>query len=383
MPQHVFLDITSTVVTATVVGGYTIPPHGVVLVDPKGNATPFNVNAPPPINGSIGVAITDKAMTGGQLFQVQITGVIRVSQQKGDIGPQGIQGIQGPEADEGPVAIIQARRSDITYLTPSFVDIIFDLTDIETDPASLYHDLIGDPDSICTLVDGYLIIQWALLVASDGVAGVEVQLMRNDSDVVPGSFTTVEFSDANEQWVFNSIFIHANPGDCFCVSVRKASGSGTCTISSGCTFGASVISGPSGAQGRMGPQGISGIQGLQGTNPGVQGPQGNQGIQGIQGDGPQGVQGWQGQIGPQGDFGPQGDAGLQGLQGDIGYQGDLGPQGVNGGDGLQGLQGDIGPQGPPNWDVIGASPIGVGVADTLITVNIGGIGYQLLAITLP
>ena len=263
---------------------------------------------------------------------------------QGNQGP-GNQGNQGPGVVPGPVAVVQARRTSTYSLTDSFVDLIFDTTDVETDPVSLEHDGTDKYKIICHSAGTYL-FQWSIFITVTTGGIFDTKLRKNNAADVPGGVASLPIADGGASPIFGSVFLDAAANDVFTLQVKGSTGI-SANIEIGATIGADLLEGPSGSQGRIGGQGNQGNFGPQGTNPGADGNQGNQGEVGGQGNQGIGSQGNQGDLGGQGNQGP----GNQGNQGP-GSQGDQGNQGPgnqgNQGPGNQGLIGEQGNQGPGN-----------------------------------
>lgn len=175
-------------------------------------------------------------------------------------GFQGFRGFQGASIQPNTTApALQVRRSTNYVLTTSYVDLTWDLTDIETSPTVIKHN-VTNTDNIDILVTGLYQVSYAFSVDADaGVDTFDFRVRENDTTVINGSTRQISEDDEIND-VGNVFVVHLTAGS-FITVQGKATGGTNTLIPSGCVVVTKLDA-------------VQGFQGLQGTNPGQTGPQG-------------------------------------------------------------------------------------------------------------
>lgn len=115
---------------------------------------------------------------------------------------------------------VQTRRSTIFNVNGAFQDIDFDLTDVETIPSELEHDLINR-DRFLVKQSGYYKISYNASFDIGAQSSFEFRLRSNDVDVVPGSLRDI--TDGNDVFdIGNDVIAFFNANDYISLQVRSS-----------------------------------------------------------------------------------------------------------------------------------------------------------------
>ena len=124
-----------------------------------------------------------------------------------------------PSSSGSTLAVTQARRTTNYTMTTSWVDLDYDVTDIETDPSVVNH-LAGTPDRIQVLVAGTYQITRSHEVMLSATGNVEGRVVVNDTTVINGSYTKDNVYTAETDFIFSSCIATLAANDFLTVQVQ-------------------------------------------------------------------------------------------------------------------------------------------------------------------
>jgi hypothetical protein len=117
---------------------------------------------------------------------------------------------------------VQVRRTTNYTMTGTWVDLTFDQTDVENDPANIEHNNT-QTDRIDIKASGLYVLEYHFSVMSSGAGEACARLRVNDTTVIPGSEICNEDSnDAN--LLSNKVFYQFQDGDFLSLQTQFTSG---------------------------------------------------------------------------------------------------------------------------------------------------------------
>jgi len=156
-------------------------------------------------------------------------------------------------------ATVQVRRSTNYTLTTSYADIVFDTTDIETDPDVLEHNDTSTA-RIDIKKDGLYLISYSVSVDADsGEDQFDFRVLKNGTTVIPGSERRISEDDEIND-VSDVCYINLSDGDY--ITFQGMTSGGTNILIPQSTYTvmlAAGVPGPKGPKGDPGDVTVSGV----------------------------------------------------------------------------------------------------------------------------